>query len=426
MKKKILKLNLFALAIMFVFLINVNAEGASISCPKTAEVGKPFTCKVTTDQTVYIASELRVYKGSTMMSENGNIEFKASEEKEYDIGVISEDGMNTFDTATVNVKAVTTSKTTTTTTTKAKSDNNYLSSITVDGIELKDFSKTKTKYFIELDNDVTRANISAEAEDNNAKVEIDGPKTLEVGDNEFTISVTSESNTTKFYKVIVTRKEEEKEAITDISNIKIKGYKLNFDKSSKTFYLKINKETTKLDIEVTLKDENANYDIEGNEDLKAGSVIKIIVTAENKDTDTYRIIIEKNESSILPIVIGICALLVIIGVIIFIVIKKKKNNNKKDNKNANKITEKIEEPKKSYDEEKTIEMPSISQNEVEEVEEAIPVDNDEEEPTRMLSYAERQELERNNIINDDLENKLDEEIEKTLSFSFDENDNDEY
>ena len=77
-------------------------------------------------------------------------------------------------------------------------------------------------------------------------------------------------------------------------------------------------------------------------------------------------------------------------------------------------------------------MPPINgeenQNDTEsyEDEELVPVDNDEEEPTRMLSYAERQELERNSIINDDLENKLNEEINKTLSFDFDENNREEY
>lgn len=430
MKKK-LSLLLFLITISFAFIASVKAESSITCTPTNAFIGDQITCAINTDEPVEVSSKLSLVAGDTTLTKNGNIVYKATNKGTYKVILKTIDpGFET------SVEVIVTEKTTmtTTTTTKTKSDNNYLSSITVDGVELKDFSKTKTKYFIELENDVTSANISAKAEDENAKIEIDGPKTLKVGENEFTISVTSESNTTKFYKVIVTRKDEEESANTDIKNIKIKGYKLNFDKNSKTFYLNINKEDTELDITVTLNDKNANYDIEGNKNLKAGSIIKIKVTAENGETDTYRIIIEKKESSVLPIIIGICILLVIIGIIVFVVIKKKKskNNNQKENKNVDKITKKSEEVRKSYDGEKTIEMPPINgeenQNDTEsyEDEELVPVDNDEEEPTRMLSYAERQELERNSIINDDLENKLNEEINKTLSFDFDENNREEY
>ena len=53
---------------------------------------------------------------------------------------------------------------------------------------------------------------------------------MSVGDNEYTISVTSESNTTKIYKVIVTRAEEEESSSTDVKNIKVKGYNLNVER----------------------------------------------------------------------------------------------------------------------------------------------------------------------------------------------------
>ncbi|MGN1269001.1 MAG: hypothetical protein ACI4U0_05880, partial [Candidatus Aphodocola sp.] len=136
MKRKICKIILLFMMVSFLFVAEAKADGASIKCPKTATVGTPFTCEVTTDQTIYISTDLRIYKGSTTMQENGKIEFKANEAKDYDISIVSynDDGATTtFDTATVTVKeATTTTKTTTkttTTTTKAKSDNNYLSSI---------------------------------------------------------------------------------------------------------------------------------------------------------------------------------------------------------------------------------------------------------------------------------------------------------
>ena len=53
------------------------------------------------------------------------------------------------------------------------------------------------------------------------------------------------------------------------------------------------------------------------------------------------------------------------------------------------------------------------------------IDNDEEEETRILSYAEREELERTKALNDDdIGSVIDEELEKKLSSNDD--DEEEY
>lgn len=429
MKKKYL---ITFILFMFIFTIKVSAT-SSISCkPLNVNVGDQITCSVKTDEPVEISSKLSIVAGDTTMEKDGNIVYKASSKGTYDVMIKTiTPGFSDKTIITVSEKTTTTTTKTTTTTTKAKSDNNYLASIIVDGVPLKDFSKSKTKYFIELENDVVNANIKAEAEDENAKVEIDGPKSLNVGDNEYTISVTSENNTTKFYKVIVTRKDEEESSNTDIKSIKIKGYHLNFDKNSKTFHLNINKEDTELDITVNTKDKHASYEIEGNESLKDGSVIKIIVTAEDGSSDTYRIIIEKKDSNIVPFIIIGVILIVILGLVIFFIIKKNKDKTKKNKKDEQ--TQKKETKKESYSEEKTIEMPvintddNLSENEYVEVEdEDVPlIDNDEEEETRILSYAEREELERNKLLDSDVANTIDEELDKTLLFDYKENVNDD-
>lgn len=439
--KKIEKILFFTIISLFLFVGNVKAaDDINITCPKTATVGEPFTCNITTNQSIVISSDLRVYEGSTEMNKSGAIKFKATKAQDYDIALISEDGIETYKTVTVSVKNATTT-TTTTTTTISKSDNNYLTSITVDGEEIENFNKTTSKYFVEVENDVTKVDLEAEAEDDTATVKIDGPKSLEVGDNEFTISVTSESNATKIYKVIITRKEEEESSNNDIKNIKVKGYHLNFDKSSKTFYLTIDKEDTELDITVDLKDDTASYEIEGNENLEDGSVIKIIVKAEDGTKDTYRIIIQKKDANYVPLIISLIVILIIIGIVTFVIIKKKNKKNKKENNKDTKNNKKIEkEDKKSVEEEKTIEMPSISEDKkTEEIndnnddvvvddfeDDIIHIDNDEDEKTRMLSYAEKEELEKTKLLSDDeINNKIDEELEKTLLFNYENEDDDE-
>ncbi len=450
MKKRNLLLSF--LLVFFISLSSVRAE-EKLVCTKTAEVDSTVSCTFTigeetrmieTDST-YLKIESVSGNGNTQLNDyqaiyqsSGKITFTAKKSGTAHVYVSSEDGIFGYDELEQTIK-ISAKTTTTTTTTKAKSDNNYLASITIDGVPLEDFSKSKTKYFIELENDVTNANIKAEAEDDNATVEINGPKTLAVGDNEYTISVTSENNTTKFYKVIVTRKDEEESSNTSIKSIKIKGYNLNFDKNSKTFYLNINEEDTELDITVTLVDKNANYEIEGNENLEDGSIIKITVTAEDGSSATYRIIIEKNKKSILPIIFIIIFAVIIIGVFTFVIIKKKKKKKKKNNK-TEKSGKKIVNQKKEKDVEdveKTIEMPTINSENSKVVSEEetefdgvdddmIPIDNDEEEPTRMLSYVEREELEKTRLLNgDELSSKISEELDKNLLFDYESDSQDE-
>ena len=308
MKKRV-TLILFMFMFCFVSIDNLQAK-STYSCNKEVPVDGYITCSVTVDNdAVKIESDgnVNIYdlKGEkyskisdyqAVFYESGTVVFGPADDKysKYIISLLTEDGRPYGSDTRVNVIAKTTVKSTTTTTTKSLSSNNYLSTITVDGEEIENFSKNTSKYFVKVENDVSTISIEAEAEDEKAKVEIDGPDTLKIGDNEYTISVTSENDTTKFYKVIVTRKEADESSNTDIDNIKVKGYNLNFDKNSKTFYLSINKNTTKLNIEVTLDDEKSNYEIKGNENLKDGSIVKIIVTAEDGvTTKTYTITVTR-------------------------------------------------------------------------------------------------------------------------------------
>lgn len=464
MKK--VKLLFMSLLVFFASILVVNAEEKLVCDKNTVEVGKSITCSYTIgDEARMIETDSDYLKldsvsgnGNTQQNDHqaifqssGKISFIAKKSGKVDIYLSTENGIGSITTLPIKIIEPTTTKktTTTTVTTKAKSDNNYLESITVNGEQIESFDKTKTKYFVEVENKVKKATIKATSEDDASTVTIDGPKVLEVGDNEYTISVKSESNTTKFYKVIVTRKDKEESSNTDIKSIKIRGYHLNFDKNSKTFYLNIKKEDTELDITVNTKDKKANYDIEGNENLEDGSVVKIIVTAQNGDTDTYRIIIQKESTNIIPYIIGALILIIIIVIIVVVMKnKKKKNNNKDDNKEKKSDGKKKPINKKNknneeFENEKTIEMPPISEPKEKDNKESyeedydddlddemVHIDNDEEEETRILSYAEREELERakrqkEEEDSSDVSNKIDEELNKSLSFDYEYENDDE-
>lgn len=429
MKKNIKNL-LFIMALFMCSMISVKADGPSITCPSSAKVGEVFKCTIKTDISVMIATDLKVYKGSTSMNSSGSIELKAYEDGKYDVSLTDpgDPDQTVYDTKTVVVSKATTTTTTTkktTTTTAKKSDNNYLSKILIDGEMLEDFDKDTTKYTLSVDYDTKKVSVKAVAEDENAKVEIENPSKLEVGDNTITISVLAADGSTKYYKITVNRKDKKESSNTKIKSIKIDGYKLNFDANSKTFYLKINNEDSELDISVMPADSKATVKITGNENLEDGSIIKILVTATDGTKSTYRIIIEKKESSPLPLIIGLIIGCVVIGIVIFVVIQNK-NNNKKNNKKkhnssnshkkkvakANKEKEEDEEEYDDYDDDDE-DDDYDEEDDDDETEKTIRmklVDNDEDEKTRMLSYEEAQELEKTKIVSDpSLDDNEDEE-----------------
>ena len=398
MKKRII---IIVLLYVFIFMPKINAEDKiSINCPSSATVGEAFKCSVTTAEVVKINTELTVYKGSTLMSNSGDIEFKASTAKDYDISVTDSSGVNTYQTVTVSVK-----EKTTTTTTKAKSSNNYLKSISVNGNDITNFSKEKTKYELSVPYDTKEIKVKAEPEDDLSEVTIDTPSKIS-DTNEYTITVTAEDKTTKIYKVIVSKEEKVKSDDTSILSIKIKGYSFNYDGKSKTSYLTIKNDVKKLNIDVITNNDSATYKIKGNKNLKDGSEIIITVTAENGDKNDYRIIIsKKDKTSYLPLIIGIGGgLLFIILVIVIVSVIKKNKSNKSDIKEVkNKKSRFFEEDDDEEDElEKTKEFKSsdVSDYDVND----INIDNDDEEKTRFVNYDDlEEELGKTQILNINLD-----------------------
>lgn len=370
MKKKLMFLS-FVLCFV-VFTGSVSAK-SSYSCNSEVVPTEDILCKVTVNtDPVLIESDgninvsditgnkySKISENKVIFYESGTVKFGPALDKysKYIISLYNEDGSSKYqDDIRISVIAKTTTKKTTTTTIK-KSDNNYLTSILINNEQVSNFQKEQNTYYEEVENSIEKVTIDAKPEDLLASVSVNGPKTLNVGDNEYTIKVTAEDDTTRYYKVIITRKEE-LSSNTKLESINIKGYDLKIDGSSKTYHLTIKENTSKLDISVVTNDSKATYEITGNENLKDGSVIKINVTAENNDNETYRLIInkEKEEKNILPFVlIGI--LIAIIVVIIILLIRKNRKN--KSNKNN-------DDTKIFYDDKKDT------------------IDNDEEEKTKIM------------------------------------------
>lgn len=125
------------------------------------------------------------------------------------VGFIYLDNVPVKPTTTKKVttsKKITTKKTTTTTEV-IKSSNNYLSELTITGIEIN-FQKEVLDYTFDVANDVENIKIDAKGEDSKAIISGVGEFALTVGENNFTIKVTAEDSTIKEYHVSINRQQE--------------------------------------------------------------------------------------------------------------------------------------------------------------------------------------------------------------------------
>ena len=89
----------------------------------------------------------------------------------------------------------------------------------------------------------------------------------------------------------VSIKDKENIISNQVNNIEIEGYNINFNNTTYQYKIKTNSEN-ELKINVKLNSENLRYEIEGNQNLKNGSIIKVKIFQENDNVLTYNIVIE--------------------------------------------------------------------------------------------------------------------------------------
>jgi len=86
------------------------------------------------------------------------------------------------------------------------SDENALSALVIEGYDLK-FNKDVYEYKLEVEENVDALKVEATSISDKAKVEVDNPEKLVVGENKIVIKVTSESGEVRTYTVKVFKKE---------------------------------------------------------------------------------------------------------------------------------------------------------------------------------------------------------------------------
>ena len=85
-----------------------------------------------------------------------------------------------------------------------------------------------------------------------------------------------------------------KSSNANISKLTLSVEGLSFKTSQTTYNIKVDENTNNISVGVSLESSKATYKVTGNKNLKAGNnVIKIVVTAENGTTKTYKINADK-------------------------------------------------------------------------------------------------------------------------------------
>lgn len=228
---------------------------------------------------------------------------------------------------TTNKTTIKTTETTTevTNTVPVKDSNTYLASLSISNGALQ-FNKDVREYTISVESTISSISVQAQPEASTSKVDVQGNTNLIAGANKITINVTAEDGSVGTYIINVNKKESLANNAR-LSSLTVSGYELNFDSNTYNYTLEIKKENS-LTIEAVTEDSNAIYMIEGNNNLKDNSVIKVIVTAEDgKTMQEYSITVDKAGSGGVALtVIFVIILIIVLGAGGFYFYTKKKNS----------------------------------------------------------------------------------------------------
>lgn len=193
-----------------------------------------------------------------------------------------------------------------TTTTSNKSTDAKLKSLSIkddSGNEIKfepEFKSDVYEYNVKVSGDVKKISIDAIMNDPKANVIISDNVNdeLKAGSvTKITIKVTAEDGKTQLaYNVNVTK--EELSADAYLNDLKIDELPdFEFDKETFKYDIELGKDIKYLTITPTLSGSKSSYEITGNKNLKNGSKIRILVTAEDGTKKEYTLTISKNDES---------------------------------------------------------------------------------------------------------------------------------
>ena len=260
--------------------------------------------KLSYDSDVYPTGTNPIANGK-LSRESGTIEFAVrknldlKEDKKVNISIKNENSGEEVTTSVIILKNVaappTTTQKVTTNKTEVKSNNANLKSLELADSEgnfvilTPKFSKDVYYYSATVLSTVKTVSITAVAEDGKANIVTSNNANYELKageNNKIIITVTAEDGTVKSYNINIKREALSADASLKSLTIKEdKKFKLENDEYSYDVFIEENVKTLTLDYETSSL--NSKVSVNGNKDLKDGSKVKILVTAEDGTKKEY-------------------------------------------------------------------------------------------------------------------------------------------
>ncbi len=202
--------------------------------------------------------------------------------------------------STVNVSASVSNASITIT--NPPSGNNNLKSLSVDKGSIS-FNAATTSYSVNVGSDVTSVNVSAAAEDANAKVSGTGSKSLDYGKNTVNVVVTAENGDKKTYTITVNR-EDTRSSNNNLSSLIINKGTLSpkFGKGTTTYNVSVPFEVEKISVNAKAEDSLAKVSINSPSLVAEKTTnLTVKVTAENGSVKTYTIKVKRGKDPNKPL-----------------------------------------------------------------------------------------------------------------------------
>lgn len=313
--KKFLRLVLVIMVALTFKIIDVKAEASITKDTFTwSGINNYSSCKLKCTSGITDGDDIT--SANVLKKANGSVKFKTSKTvtctiylskdltgNDTDLDIVS----RTYSSAPPKTQAPSTTQAPQTTKAQEapKSNNANIKSLTIKGNDDSDvvlspvFNPGVYDYEATVASNVKTVSITPILEDAkaNAVISNNANEELKAGeDNKITITVTAEDGSKKAYNINIKR-----EALTSDATLKSleieEAEKFKFDKEKFTYNVKIDKNIKSLTIIYELSDENSTINIEGNSELKNGSIVKLIVTAQDgtKKVYTLNIIKETNK-----------------------------------------------------------------------------------------------------------------------------------
>ena len=194
------------------------------------------------------------------------------------------------------------------------SSNNDLSSLSLsNGNIYPTFNKDITTYSTQIN--ASSVVITASASNSSATVTGDGTKVLNYGNNNFNITVTSESGSSKIYTINIVRpnnntnnndnnqvtseETNKKSSNNYLSSITLSNGNIDFNKEILEYNVSVLYDIDNIEVNAVPEDNKSKVEISDNNNLEVGSnKITILVTSEDNSTREYIINVERKDKDI--------------------------------------------------------------------------------------------------------------------------------